>query len=115
MLQTDELPIQDILSFFVVFIVAAGMLALGATVAVARQSNSFEQARSKVTQVSFWADYVIVLVTVLLPASWIASIGIIQEGAPVLIPSLGTFFMTGLSVEQHAEQAVAKAGISHSD
>ena len=104
--QKDELPSSDIIYFAIVFALAALMLALGAVSNSARQSTTFDQAKKKVTQISFWADYLIVLIAVFLPASWVASIAILQEGGSVVIASIVSFFTTGLAMKRHAKQTV---------
>ena len=106
---SDELPLGDISSIAFVFFVGALFMALGAIVSVARKCDSLGEVTPKIYQVSFFSDYIIVLIVVLLPASWVASIGIIEEGTPVLITAVISFFTTGLAVEQHAERAVKEA------
>ena len=109
MLQSDELPLRDLLSLAGIFLVAAFFMALGAVLSVARKCDSVREVGPKISQVAFVSDYVIVLVLVLMPAVWVASIGIIQEGIPVFIAAVSSFFTTGLAVEQHAERAVKGA------
>ena len=103
---TDELPSFDIIYVAPVFALGAVMLALGAVSTSARQSATYAQAKERVTRISFWADYLIVLIAVVLPASWVASIAIVQEGVPVLIASIVSFFTTGLAMKRHAKQTV---------
>ena len=109
LLQSDELPLADILNFLGVFLVGALFLTLGALTSAMHGAESFKCALSKVFNVAFMADYIIVLVAVFLPAAWVASVGIAQEGLSIGIASLVSFFMTGLAIEQHAKRTVALA------
>lgn len=108
-MQTDTFLLREIFTFVVIYILGALMVALGATVTVAKRAESHRQLMDQVAQMSFWANYVTVMIVVLLPASWVAAVGVTQKGMPVLITSVVSFFTTGLAMEEHAARTVQQA------
>lgn len=109
-LQGDEIPlIGDLLPFGAVFLVGAFVMYLGAVVSVMHGVKTFQEVRKKVLEVPFWASYATVLIIVVAPAAYVASVGIVEKGAGILVAAAVSFFSTGLSLEQRAAQAIAQA------
>lgn len=109
MINHDPAFLRTVVDFIFAFLGVAFIVALGSILSIMRHCGSLSEFRPKISRLSLWANYCIVLIGTCLTGTWVTLVAFQAQGMQVLIPSAVTFFAIGLAVEDYAERIVARA------